>query len=142
MRVRPLVGVLLGPASFVAMIAGYTILVDGNEGHYADAGSHNMWLVIAAPVGAVLGLGASFARSSSWWRLAIAYAPAASVTFGDGILTGGSVAALFIYLAIATGLCLIAWIRGGIRAGAATVTLALAGALWYVLTMQTFGLVP
>ena len=142
MRPRLVLGAASGVIAFLAMVAGYTTILDANGGHYAGAGSQTMWLALAVPVGVLIGISGALIDSHATLGRVIAFGPTAAVATGDGLLTGNSIGITALYFLTAAVLCLLAGRHAGARAIVFTALSAACVGGVYFAAMNTLGLVP
>jgi hypothetical protein len=83
-RSRPIVAVVLGIAGFLLLNISYGV-VSELRGFAYSAGPHNIWSILAFPVGVVAGLAASWLRSSRPMLVAMGAAAPAAVLLGEGM---------------------------------------------------------
>jgi Family of unknown function (DUF6518) len=83
-RGRLVVAVILGIAGFLLLNISYGV-VSELRGFSYSAGPHNIWSILAFPVGVIAGLAASWLRSSRSILVAIGASAPAAVLLGEGV---------------------------------------------------------
>ena len=83
-RCRPVVAIILGIAGFLLFNVSYGI-VSELRGFAYSAGPHNIWSILAFPVGLIAGLAASWLRSARVTLVAIGASAPAAVLLGEGM---------------------------------------------------------